>query len=191
MNRIAKRAVLISLFIFAGATSAWAFDFSADVVNKAEGQTFTGKIYVSGDKMRMEMGPGTTITRIDKKVAWIIMPGQNMYMEQPLNVEQTMAATEKVPGEIERTFIGPDTLDGKTVKKYRIRYASDGRETVALQWMDPAINIPVKTAAEDGSWSMEYKNISLAAQPGSLFEVPAGCQKLAIPSVDEMMRAAQ
>jgi hypothetical protein len=36
--------------------------------------------------------------------------------------------------------------------------------------------------AVDGSWSVEYKNVSLGPQPDSLFEVPEGFQKATMPS---------
>lgn len=43
------------------------------------------------------------------------------------------------------------------------------------------VNFPVKTAAVDGSWTQEYRNIKMGPQPNSLFEVPSGCKKLQAP----------
>jgi hypothetical protein len=45
------------------------------------------------------------------------------------------------------------------------------------------IKFPVKMAAVDGSWTMEYKNIKLGSQPASLFELPPGYNKMAVPSM--------
>jgi hypothetical protein len=39
----------------------------------------------------------------------------------------------------------------------------------------------LKTQAEDGSWIMEYRNIRQEAPSASLFEIPQGYQKLAMP----------
>ena len=183
--------VLITVLALLPASFAWAFDFSADMVNTAQGRSFNGKIYVSNDKVRMNAAGTSTITRMDKKVAWVLMPGQNMYMEQPLSLENVAGATEKVPGELSRTLIGPDTIDGKAVNKYRVTYTSKDGESSMLQWIDPAINIPVKTAAEDGSWSVEYKNITVGAQPDSVFDLPAGYKKFVMPDMKEMMRSMQ
>lgn len=183
--------VLAAVLLLVPGSFAWAFDFSADVVSAAQGQSFKGKIYVSNDKVRMDAAGSSTITRMDKQVAWVLMPAQNMYMEQPLNLESVAATAEKAPGELSRTLVGSDTVDGKAVKKYLIRYKTMQGESTMLQWIDPAINIPVKTAAEDGSWSMEYRNISVGAQPDSVFEVPAGYKKFAMPDVKEMMRSMQ
>lgn len=193
MRKILVPAIMaMAIIAIAGSSgSLWAFDFSADVVSAAEGHSFTGKMYVSGDKTRMDAAGAVTITRIDKNVAWVIMPGQNMYMEQPLDPQSVAGAAEKMPGEIERVLIGPDTVDGKATSKYRIRYVSREGEAVVLQWIDPRTGIPVKTAAEDGSWSMEYKNLKVEKQDDGLFEIPAGYQKFVMPNMQDMMNAAQ
>ncbi len=189
---IMKRAIVLAVILFMGCVNVvWAFDFSADVVSTAGGRTFNSKIYVSNDKTRMEAAGATTISRMDKKVVWVIMPQQNMYMEQPVDLERASATTEKMPGEIERTPLGADTVDGKAVEKYRIRYTSNGAEAVMLQWIDPKTKIPLKTASEDGKWIMEYKNLIIGPQPEDLFNVPAGYKKFAMPDMKEMMRAAQ
>jgi hypothetical protein len=61
---------------------------------------------------------------------------------------------------------------------------------VVLTWIAKGLNIPIKTAAEDGSWSMEYKNIQAGKQPDSLFEVPEGFTKFSYnaPSLSNMKK---
>lgn len=187
-----RKTILLAVVIFLGcASAAWAFDFSADVVSTANGRVFNSKIYVSNDKVRMEAVGTTTISRMDKKVVWVIMPQQNMYMEQMMNPDKIPSATEKMPGEIERKLLGTDTVDGKAVEKYRVRYTSNGMEASVLQWIDPKTKIPLKTASEDGRWVTEYKNLVVGPQPEGLFNVPAGYKKFAMPDTKEMMRAAQ
>ncbi len=50
---------------------AWTAEFSAVVVNQIAGQQMQGKIYVQGDKARLEsftpLGPVTSILRLDKR----------------------------------------------------------------------------------------------------------------------------
>ena len=46
--------------------------------------------------------------------------------------------------------------------------------------------MPVKTAAVDGSWSQELKNIKMGSQSDSLFELPAGYQKMQMPQLPMM-----
>jgi hypothetical protein len=167
-------------------------EFSADVVNTAVGTgTMTGKIYVSKDRSRMEMQQGVVISRMDKKVAWILMPGQKKYMEQAIDPRSAAGTEEKMPGEIERSLVGKETIDGRLTDKYRIVYDASGKKETVFQWMDPAINIPVKTAAQDNSWSTEYKNISIGSQPESLFEVPAGYEKFSMMAPGDLENMIQ
>jgi hypothetical protein len=56
------------------------------------------------------------------------------------------------------------------------------------QWWATDINFPVKTAADDGSWVMEYRDINIGSQPDSLFDIPSGYQKLSIPGLPGGMK---
>lgn len=178
MQNSTKMGVLgltILLFFFGGIASAQ--DFSADMVSTTKGGVFTGKIYVAKEKTRMEMPQAITITRMDKNIVWILMPEQKMYMEQPLKPEKVAASTDKMPGEIERKHLGTETVDGKKTEKYRIVYTVENKRETIFQWVDTDSGFPIKTAAEDGSWATEYKNLKVAKQPDTLFEIPAGYQK--------------
>lgn len=179
-----KFFVFLSLvFLFAG--NVFAIEFSADtVMTSREGKT-AGKIYFKKDKSRMEVKAQEEmimITRIDKKVAWNIMPEQRMYMEIPLTtMKNKPMVEEKVEGEIERKHVGNETIDGHPTKKYLITYTSGGRKEQVYQWWATDVNFPVKTASVDGSWTQEFKNIKIGSQPDSLFEIPAGYQKFQMP----------
>jgi hypothetical protein len=179
-------SVLVLLCI--GVTYAFGLEYSAEIVNRSPAGTVTGKIYVADEKVRMEMAGVTTISRADKKVVWVIMPEQGMYMEQPFDPEKMVGATEKMPGEVERIPLGSDTFDGKRVEKYRIVYTSSAGRAVVIQWIEPSSQIPLKTEAEDGSWSMEYHNLRLGRPDTSLFEVPGGMRKFVMPDVSDMMQ---
>jgi hypothetical protein len=152
-------------------------DFSADVVQKTKEFSAQGKIFTSGDKTRMEVPQATTIIRRDKNIMWVLMPAQNMYMEQPIRTNNIVVAREKMPGEIERVSMGQESIDGQMTTKYRITYSEGGTKTTIYQWFSSGLPIPVKTMTEDGSWTMEYKNIKTGKQPDSLFEIPAGFKK--------------
>lgn len=156
-------------------------EFSADVVTTSVGApTMSGKMYVSKDKSRMEIQQGVVIARMDKKVAWILMPEQKKYMEQPIDPRNAVGTNEKMPGEIERTLVGKETIGGKLTDKYRIVYPVMGKNETVFQWIEPTSKIPLKTAAEDNSWSTEFKNLQVGAQAESLFEVPAGYEKFSM-----------
>ena len=177
--------VVISIFLFGGI--AVAQDFSADMVSTTKAGVSTGKIFVAKEKTRMETLQTIIITRIDKNVVWILMPAQRMYMEQPLKPENVVATTDKMPGEIERKLVGKETVGGKRTDKYRIVYtAADKKETI-FQWIAADSGFPIKSAAVDGRWTIEYKNLKTGKQPDSLFEIPTGYQKfsLGVPVMPE------
>ncbi len=177
----------LGMMVFAGA--GYAADFSADMVSTSSGGSFSGKIYVSGEKSRMEMAEAITISRMDKKVAWMLMPAEKMYMEQALDTRTAAGAQEKMEGEIERIAEGKETVNGRATTKYRVTYEAQGKRESVFQWLDETAHIPVKTAAVDGSWSMEFKNIETGSQDQALFEIPAGYQKMSfsMPNMADMM----
>lgn len=163
-------------------------EFSADMVSTTKAGTVTGKIYVSPDKTRVEMSKSISISRIDKKVVWVLMPEQKMYSESQLKPEQMASATpDKMPGEVERTLIGPEKLDGKNVLKYKITYTESKKKVVIWQWVLADTSFPVKTASEDGSWTTEFKNLKTGKQPESLFTIPEGYQLMSMGSMFKNM----
>ncbi len=173
------------LFIFTGVI--FAQEFSADMVSTTNQGNFSGKIFVSKDKSRMEIPQSIIIARMDKKVTWILMPQQMMYMEQPLNPENIVVSAEKMAGEIQRQLLGQETIDGKTANKYSVVYTLGDKQEKVFAWVTVDSNIPIKTQASDGSWTIEYRNLNIGKQEPSLFEIPAGYKNMAavMPALPE------
>ena len=178
------------MLVFSLAASAFAVDFAADVITTQGGKTFSAKVFVSGEKSRMEAPESISISRTDKKVVWILFPGQKTYMEQAFDPKKMMTASEKVEGELERTPLGKDTVDGKTADKYKVTYEIEGIKNEMFQWTESGSSLPLKSAALDGSWSVEYRNIKTGPQPDSLFDVPSGYKKFSMdmPDIGNMMK---
>jgi outer membrane lipoprotein-sorting protein len=185
--------VLLLTISFSGA--ALATEFSADTVTTMQGgQKMSGKMYFKPDKFRMEMKANeemVMITRIDKKVAWNVMMKQKMYMEMPFDLKNKPKVEEKFAGEIDRKEVGSETIDGHPTKKYLITYKAGDKKDQVYQWLATDIKFPVRTAAVDGSWSQEFKNIKMGPQRDSLFEVPAGFQKMQMPGGVNMKHMKQ
>ena len=76
--------------------------------------------------------------------------------------------------------MGSETVDGRPAQKFKITYTQNGRQESVYQWVGDS-EIPLKIQALDGSWSVEYKTLSMAPQSDSLFEVPDGYQKFTMP----------
>ncbi|MDD5432155.1 MAG: hypothetical protein PHO70_04110 [Candidatus Omnitrophica bacterium] len=177
-------------FVFFLVGSSIAQEFSADLVSTTGGVVSTGKIFASKDKVRMELPQMITISRQDKGVVWMLMPQEKTYLEQPFKADNLMATSEKIANELERNLVGKEEIDGKMASKYKIAFLQSGKKLEIYQWIASGSNIPLKTQAVDGSWTMEYKNLITQAPSVSMFEIPAGYTKLDynIPAMDNILK---
>lgn len=188
-NKVYLALIVTAFFVPFSTGLALAEDLSADMVSTFQSQVSQGKIFISNNKVRMEVPEAITISRKDKGVVWVLMPQEKMYMEQALDPNKTVSTSEKIEGEIERKLLGKEMIDGKMADKYQVTYDVSGTRQTVLQWIVPGLMFPVKTAAADNSWTMEYRNIKTGHQPDSLFEIPTGYQKFSaqMPSMQDIL----
>jgi hypothetical protein len=123
------------------------------------------------------------ILRQDKKVGWMLMPGQKMYME--LNFAKEGSRKDDLSGwKVEQTTIGPETVNGVKTTKSKIVMTGPKGEKMGGFWWATKENIVVKMDAisvHKGSkdrFKIELKELKIAKQDPSLFEVPAGYSKM-------------
>lgn len=182
MKKILCTAVLLSVLFVSGAS---AVELSADVIMKSQNGESASKMYIKADKFRADVQNQSRyhIVRQDRNVMWIVLPESKAYMEIRCRPPQNTIIEEKVLGEVSRRIVGTEIVDGHPTVKYEITYEDDNRIKKIFQWMATDINFPVKIAAIDGSWSNEYKNIRMGSVSDTLFEIPAGFEKMAIPEV--------
>jgi len=165
--------------------------YSADIVTETPDGTHQSRIYSTGTKQRMEMNEEgqevINIIRIDKKVIWTLMPDQKMYMEMPLTrLREDIATRLKDPDvKMEKKFLANENVDGHPSKKYHVAMSRDGkREGSGFLWEATDLNnFPVKWQEEDKKTTVTWKNIKLGNVPDSVFEVPAGYQKMNMPGM--------
>ncbi|MBM4271135.1 MAG: DUF4412 domain-containing protein [Deltaproteobacteria bacterium] len=162
-------------------------EMSAKVISGSGKRSMKSKFAMKGQKFRTEseMAAGSyTIVRRDLKKVWMVMPATKSYMEvEEGKQEEAPVPEEKVRGEISRKVVGSETIDGHPCTKYEVTAKVDDKTMVTHQWWATDINFPVKTAAVDGTWFVEYRDIKIGAQPDSIFELPAGYRKMSIPTV--------
>jgi len=185
-----RNFILLGMIIFLlmfSSSFALAIEFSADSIYKGGGKTMKSKMYMKNDRYRTEGGAaegmGIIITRLDKKVIWMIQPKQKMYMEMPFKSDPKDYKGKDVKGEIKRELVGSETIDGHPAKKYKVTYKTGSKVGSIYQWVATDIDFPIKTEAVDGKWSQEYKNIKVGNVSNSLFEVPAGYKKMNMPTM--------
>jgi hypothetical protein len=173
-----------TMLIVALAGIARAGDFSADMTMATKEGKMTGTIWFKPDRYRMDLKKPeemTMITRADKKVTWHLMPSEKMYMEMPYDPNDRPKVDEKMEGETERKLVADEKFDGRPTKKYLITCVSGKKKEQFYQWWAADINFAVKTAALDGSWSQEFRNVKTGPQPNILFVIPAGYKKMQMP----------
>lgn len=180
-----SRATLFVLLLFVilspvgimGAQAA-AYDLSADTVMAEDGQKQLGKIYIKGDKYRIQRKGESEyiILRHDEKVMWVVVPSEKIYVELPLDPKKTPKIQEKNPGEISRKLLGSEVVNGHPTDKYQITVKEGPRTETFYQWTATDMNFPVKTAALEGEWSVEFENIKQNV-PDSVFQIPDGYEK--------------
>jgi len=180
MKKIALVILFYSLIFVSGAPAT---ELSADVIMKSSNGESTSKMYMKTGKFRADPQnqAGYHIIRQDRKVMWIVLPESKAYMEIRYNQETKIPEDKMIPGEVDRKNIGSEIIDGHPTVKYEITYEDNHRIKKIFQWMAVDINFPVKVSAIDGSWSNEYKNINIGHVPDTLFEVPAGYERMSIP----------
>jgi hypothetical protein len=165
-------------------------DFSARVTSSANDQTVSGKIYMSGTKVRMETDQGTMIFRPDKSVVWMLMP-DNKYMEMALTKENQPAPVTALSDLPDKKFLSKDKLGQQLADKYSITQKTETGPIEMLVWFIPGMDLPIRTADPQGKWYMEYSDIQTSSQPDSLFELPANYQKIAMPDISQIQGMAQ
>ena len=79
---------------------------------------------MDADKIRVETKEMISITRLDKKLIWLLMPEEKMYMEQVLQSaamnQKHLPANDSGASDVEREFILRETINGYGADKYKI-----------------------------------------------------------------------
>lgn len=135
-----------------------------------------------GDKMIM-------ITRHDKKVAWTLMPAENMYMEMSLAEAKEQDKSDPSHFKIEQTVVGQEVMNGvNTTKSKIIMTGVKGEKMGGFMWMSKEnIMVKIDAIAIDKNEKMRFKNeltnLKVGKQDPALFEIPRGLEKMGMPGM--------
>jgi outer membrane lipoprotein-sorting protein len=185
-----------------GASLAFAFQapqpFSADMsVTSSNGNVhMNGKAFFSLPNMRVDMadtgrqnaGPmgGKVSFIVDgaKKVSYMLMVEQQMYMEFPVDQDnpfsQRMPKFQSFAGDpcsvtqgATCKKLGTETINGRSCDKWEMTQKSGEKQTM---WIDQKLHFPIKSVTDKGTTS-EFTNIKEGEQDAALFKVPPGYRK--------------
>ena len=178
--------IALGTVLLLAASLVQAAEFTATMVTKAGGVEIPGKIYVKENKVRNEVQaggqPSIHILRPDKKVVWIIIPQQKAYVEMPIThtaQQKMLPLTEDQKAKMKK--VGTETINGYACDKYETTMSHQGKPMQVFTWVATDLGVPIKIVSEDGSFSMEYKDIKPGQVADSLFDLPQDYKKMQLP----------
>ena len=161
--------------------------YSATRVMEAEGQRLEQRYYHQNMRTNradseLKGQKSSMIVRMDRNLVWIVAPQQKMYME--MSVQDPKARGLNVPDNdriSEYSLVSSEDIHGVRASKYKVvaRDAQGGTVSGHL-WISEQDKILVKMDLAEGKQRavMELKDLIVGAQPDSLFDPPAGYQKV-------------
>ncbi len=181
--RVAAALLLLGLFVsFAGAA-----EFKADMlIQSAAGGEMTGKVFVKGNSLRQEiltpMGTQVSIVNASSNMMYVLIPGQQMYMEFPNN-QVSLAESESIEDKYKDmgkvTKLGTEDIEGYKCDHYSVEY-DDPQFGKSLVWVARKLNYPLKIHSESpqDTVTILYSNIEKGDISADTFELPEGYTKL-------------
>lgn len=169
-------------------------EYSADSVMETAEVSMKGHINYTPTRERREMvvdggDKMIMIMRHDKKLAWMLMQAENMYMEMSIAEAKGQDKSDPSQFKIEQTVVGPETVNGiNTTKSKIIMTGARGEKMGGFMWMSKE-NIMVKmdAIAIDKKDKMRFKTeltkLKVGKQDARLFEIPAGYDKMGMPGM--------
>ncbi|MFH1673761.1 MAG: ankyrin repeat domain-containing protein [Pseudomonadota bacterium] len=182
-KRSAGLAALIAFFFwFASASAA---EFTADVNQRFHGTDLTGKIFVKGEKYRLEQQDDKErrmLIIVDQKANLTIVAdsAEKNYMETP---SQDMASLMQDPFQSARymedkhkkIFLGEEIISGFECR--RLKFEAQSQEMMTV-WKSKKLGFVLKITLPDKNKSfIHLKNIKEGPVDEVLFQVPAGYAK--------------
>jgi outer membrane lipoprotein-sorting protein len=189
---------LLMLFTVSSAFAQAPQPFSADMsTTSANGNAnIKGKFFLSLPKMRVDItdtgqqrqagpfgGKMSMLMDAEAKMAYMLMPEQQMYMEFPMTQDhpmlQRMPKWQDLKGDPcagrEDTSckkVGTETVNGRSCDKWEATRKDGQKDTF---WIDQKLRFPIKS--QTGNVTTEFTNIKEGAPDPALFKVPAGYRK--------------
>jgi hypothetical protein len=126
-----------------------------------------GRVAVKWEMVGSQQGKTVTVTQ------WIDKERGPAFL-----LRQEMSGGPKM----ERHSLGTETLDGRTVEKWKVVMTQPGGQAVeTIEWYDPQLELAVKQEFPGGMVS-ELRSVRIGEQPDHLFGIPAGYERVTMPA---------
>ncbi len=179
----------LSGLLFAQQASSISYD---QIVTSPTQGTITSKVWVKGEKMRIEqMAQGQKMVTLMKEgTMYLYYPAQKMAMKMDVSAgagqgSENPKDTMEYLKSIEARPLGQERIEGKLCDVYQITYPQTGARGKIWVWREK--NFPLKSVMTVGGETIttRYRNIQMGINiPDSYFELPPGTQ---ITDMSQMM----
>jgi hypothetical protein len=177
--------MLLSLAALLLGGEVLAAEFSAQVLTRFLGKETRGKVYVKDNRIRQEFPSGRgakiIIYNADTKLAWMIMPERQMYLEMPITEEITRSLMHAAKGQGQMKPLGSETVNGYSTNKYETTFRLNGGELRHHIWVAKKLGLIIKVESLDKTFSREYREIKEGEVPEAMFAPPVDYQKMDLP----------
>lgn len=182
---------LSSIVEMAKGIKEMSFDIVSTMTGKDGSVATSGKYYISGDKLRMEM------ETMGMKMITIGNEQGEFYLYNP----ETKTAMKMTTPQTETELPNEWAQAAEDLAKYKVvgEEKKDGYDCLVVttdeegiqtkMWLRQDIGMPVRVEAtldEGETMVVEYKNYSIGEQPAELFEIPAGTEITTLPGMSDM-----
>jgi hypothetical protein len=174
---------LILLLNGCRAQSNAASPFTADFITSSTVlPTHSGKLYVSGNRLRADWGDMSDIFDLKTRKGWRIFQSSKVYMElgtkdlstyAPEMENGSVCPHAEVPSSCK--LIGSEVVENRAAKKWDLYNPNKGFHVYF--WTDEAQEVTLRMEIGDTA-TYQVKNVHNGSVPDGMFELPTGFQKI-------------
>jgi hypothetical protein len=167
---------------------------AASTIQTPKGPQY-GRVWRTPSALRHEMTNDarghTVIARLDRKVAWLLLPEQKLAIE--LGLENFGLPAELLTGAgLKQTPVGQETIAGQRTTKVLVERApgANGNGSFSGHVWTTAQGIIMKIVGSganqgrSGNVNISFSDVRIGQQDPALFELPPGYRRLALVGVD-------
>jgi hypothetical protein len=188
-TRLLARLVVLSwVLVYSAAEAAsppmLTVEYSAHRRIESEQGVIEGSIAAAPGMERSELRMGSMfsvmIMRSDRKLGYMVMPEQRMYMEVDFAQAAQRSGTV-APDQVELEVVGSETVSGLATTKYK--FVTKDRSTGGFLWYS-AEGIPVKMdvlskyGSDKSRTTVTLHDVRIVEQDRTTFDVPAGFARM-------------
>jgi hypothetical protein len=177
--------ILLGLSIQHGAADSAdiGLSFAGEALTRVNGVEVKEQIHVAPGMMRRELDVGhghqIEITRWDRKIAWLLMTDDKLYLERPLNPGEDQ---NPYTASLDRAPIGQEVVNGiRTTKFQATQRQADGTVLTGFVWATEegiAVKLDLTSSVDPRiTVRMELTNLHVGKQDEKLFELPKGYRR--------------